>query len=370
MLMASYNHEEYVGQAITSVIAQTSPDWELIIVDDCSTDGTWDVITSFDDPRITCARMEQNSRACAAYNRALASSTGQIVMTLDSDDAYERDKIARQVEFFDQHPGVAVLGTHITTTPFSADVQEWFNTDADINDPAQWVWINRLAHSSVAVRRDVYDSLGGLREDLVRTPDWELWLRALTAGYTFAVLPEQLAQIRVDAGSVTHSDPTATIAEYVGISADYWQSHLHDRSTMQARVANVRIALERFGDLPGDGADRVRGHLASLLAQVPDELTRIFQDDRELIAAKDEVIAAQDEVVRVRGEHLDEAALVLQERFDVIQRLHAELAVAEQTIGDLQHLQSSPKAQLQALGRSVPQSVRRRLRSPKTDGAP
>ena len=173
--MTSYNHAAEIGVAIESVLRQSWTDWELVIVDDNSTDNSWDVITSYSDRRIVQIRRLENGGGSAAYNEALRASTGQVIFTLDCDDAYPESKLEAQLSMMSKNPEFGIVGTHIAT-PFNDPndasakaVREWFNTSSDLNSPDCWIWQNRLVHSSVAVTREVHEQIGEARADLTRT---------------------------------------------------------------------------------------------------------------------------------------------------------------------------------------------------------
>ena len=104
IIMPSYNTEKYIAESINSVIAQTYTNWELIIVDDCSTDGTDDAVSSFlSDSRIKYLKNEKNSGAAISRNKALREATGKYVAFLDSDDLWHPEKLERQVAFMEKN---------------------------------------------------------------------------------------------------------------------------------------------------------------------------------------------------------------------------------------------------------------------------
>ena len=104
IIMPSYNTERYIGDSIRSVLAQTYSDWELIIVDDCSTDRTDDIVGGFlHDTRIRYIKNEKNSGAAMSRNRALREARGRWIAFLDSDDLWLPDKLEHQVDFMEQH---------------------------------------------------------------------------------------------------------------------------------------------------------------------------------------------------------------------------------------------------------------------------
>lgn len=225
IIMTSFNYAPYIGAAIESTLAQTFQGWELLIVDDCSTDDSWRIIQSFDDPRIKIHRHAANSGACAAYNQALSMAHGDYIACLDSDDMFMPTKLERQAAFLAEHPEVDVCGTFVTEidgngfvsseeTPYA----DWFNISVDLNDPARWLWENRLCHSGAVVRAELHSQLGEFDNRLIYTPDWQFWLRALVAGARFAVINEPLVGYRNHGNNITHKSPPGTLLEHAKTS--------------------------------------------------------------------------------------------------------------------------------------------------------
>lgn len=99
IIMPSYNSEAYITSTIKTILAQTYTDWELIIVDDCSTDDTVEKIMEFNDPRIKLFFNEHNSGAAVSRNRALREATGKWIAFQDSDDIWHPTKLEKQLDF-------------------------------------------------------------------------------------------------------------------------------------------------------------------------------------------------------------------------------------------------------------------------------
>jgi glycosyltransferase involved in cell wall biosynthesis len=209
IITTSYNYGHYIGETIRSVLAQSYSHWEMIISDDGSTDHSIEIIRSFEDARITLITAERNRGAALAYRSALERCRGAYLMSLDSDDAIAPSQLERQVQFLEQHPDIDILGTYIEeidstgATIGEGHQARWFNQEIDLNDPSAWVERNHLCHSSVLMRRSVHDRLGTIRDDLIYTPDYELWMRCLLAGLRFAVLPERLTRYRVHTQNIS-----------------------------------------------------------------------------------------------------------------------------------------------------------------------
>lgn len=108
ILMPAYNGEAYIQQAIESVIAQTYPNWELIVVDDGSTDSTANVVAEYEDPRIRYTYQENHGQA-AALNRGLDLAQGEYITTLDTDDWFTPDSLLDRIRFLEDHPEHGVV---------------------------------------------------------------------------------------------------------------------------------------------------------------------------------------------------------------------------------------------------------------------
>ena len=106
VILPAYNAENYISQAIDSILAQTYGDFEFIILNDCSTDGTERIILSFDDPRIRYVRNEQNLGVAATLNRGLELAAGEYIARMDADD------ISLPERFFRQGSGVQSSQCH------------------------------------------------------------------------------------------------------------------------------------------------------------------------------------------------------------------------------------------------------------------
>lgn len=103
VIMPAYNHSELTKKAIKSVIDQTYKNWELVVVDDCSSDDTGEAVASFSDPRIRYFRNESNQGCAYSRNRAIKESSGEWVATLDSDDMWANEKLEKQLKFMCDH---------------------------------------------------------------------------------------------------------------------------------------------------------------------------------------------------------------------------------------------------------------------------
>lgn len=110
VIMPAYNAENYIAEAIRSILEQTYENLELIIVEDCSSDGTLDVIKQFYDTRITLIENEENHGVAYSTNRAIQSAKGKYLALLDDDDIAIKDRLELQVNYLEEHSEISVLG--------------------------------------------------------------------------------------------------------------------------------------------------------------------------------------------------------------------------------------------------------------------
>lgn len=206
VLLPVRNGVEFLPTAVKSVLAQTDGDFELLVVDDGSTDGSGAVAEAFRDPRIRVLRNDESQGVAGALNRGLSEARGRLVARLDADDRCHPERFERQRRFLDAHPEVGVLGTaHDREDASGASLgQVFLPTDHDAIIFAM-PFGNPLAHPSVMFRREVVERAGGYK--VVRPPvpfpeDYDLWLR-LADSTRFANLPEPLVTLVKHVGSVT-----------------------------------------------------------------------------------------------------------------------------------------------------------------------
>ena len=219
-LVLSYNYQDYIQTTLRSILAQTCSDFEVVVVDDASTDASREVVAGFDDPRIRLLVNERNMGGAWSYNRAVQAARGEFLVNLDADDWTAPTRCERQLSMMEQNPAIDILGTHVRFVDErgrpharSKELELWTNGDHDLNRVETWIGANHLCRSSTMVRRQVHLKIGLNDPVMVRGPDYELWTRALRMGCRFWVLPEQLTFYRLQRRGVTHVDPQGTLLE-------------------------------------------------------------------------------------------------------------------------------------------------------------
>lgn len=205
VLLPVYNSARFLGDALDSILAQTWVDFEILAIDDGSTDESLAILQACQDPRLRIIEHPHNRGLIASLNEGIAEAGGQYIARMDADDRMTPERLAEQVAFLEAEPEVAVVGTFVEFINVDGEVTGSWNTDRATPDEASISAMlprtNCLAHPSVMIRRS---ALGGLRYD-PRQPgaeDWDLWLRMRARGLRIAKLPKVLLQYRVHAGSI------------------------------------------------------------------------------------------------------------------------------------------------------------------------
>lgn len=202
VILPAYNAGPYIAEAVYSILAQTYTNFELILINDASTDTTKEEIQRFDDARIVYLENEENSGLIYTLNKGLAIAKGKYIIRMDADDASMPNRIEEQVAFMDAYPNIGVSGTGFRL--FGAkdsDVQ--YETEND-DIKLQMLYHCRFCHPSVIIRKQLIDDNKlQYSADFSHAEDYELWAR-LAFTTQFANLPKILLKYRVHQESVSH----------------------------------------------------------------------------------------------------------------------------------------------------------------------
>lgn len=199
IVMPVYNQELYIGQAIQSVLDQTYPDFELIIIDDGSTDGTPDRIRTFTDTRIRYI-FQDNQERSAARNLGLSMAKGTYVAFLDADDFWLPTYLERQVAELDARPecGLShtwVYDTDITGRPLRVGGDGASDAASHEEFTRALLIENLMSSIAVVIRKECLESTGCFDTKLRQSEDWELWIR-IALQYEVATIQQPLACYR------------------------------------------------------------------------------------------------------------------------------------------------------------------------------
>jgi glycosyltransferase involved in cell wall biosynthesis len=196
--MPVFNCEEYIFFAIHSMLRQTYSDFELIVINDASTDGTINILNSIYDARIRILNLKKNSGIVSALNAGLDISRGEFIARMDADDISQPERLAAQVQYLENHTEVGLVGSWIRC--FGNGIQTFTHRYPLANDEIKCYLLfeNPFAHSTVLFRKSLIDKHQLKYDpDYQYVEDWKLWAQ-MKRHTKFANLPVALVKYRVN----------------------------------------------------------------------------------------------------------------------------------------------------------------------------
>ena len=213
IILPNYNNEKYLKEAIESVLSQTYTNFELIIVDDASTDESLKIIKKFNDERIKVITSEINRHVAYASNLGIQNATGEYIAKIDSDDIWEKTKLEKQIEFMDKHKEYGVCFSKVNIIDEKSEnanvkYQAIFDLFDQAKNQSQKEWLNFfltkgncLCNSSSVIRRSTFENIDGFFHlAYVGAEDYELWVR-MVIRYPIYILDERLVRYRWEENS-------------------------------------------------------------------------------------------------------------------------------------------------------------------------
>jgi len=194
VIIPIYNRAHVLARAIQSVLDQTYQDFEIIVVDDGSTDNTEEIVKSFNDPRIRYIRHEENKGAAAARNTGIKAAKGEFIAFQDSDDKWLPEKLEKQMKVFENAPAkVGVVYTGFWRIENNKKIYIPFSwlTQKEGNIHKELLKENFIGTPAALVRKECFEKAGMFDEKLPRLQDWELVIR-LSKYYNFKCIDEPL----------------------------------------------------------------------------------------------------------------------------------------------------------------------------------
>lgn len=232
IIMPSYNTAEYIAESIQSVLEQSYTDWELLVVDDCSTDKTDEVIKPYlTDGRIKYYKNEKNCGAAVSRNRALREAKGQWIAFLDSDDLWMPDKLEKQIKYME------INGYHFSYTNYAEINTEGQRNDVTVTGPKRVTKTGMFNYCWLGCLTVMYDAeTVGLVQiaDIKKNNDYAMWLKVCKKADCYLLNEELALYRRGRQGSIS----THSIKKLIG-----WHYKLHKEAGGQ----NGLVALFNTG---------------------------------------------------------------------------------------------------------------------------
>jgi glycosyltransferase involved in cell wall biosynthesis len=220
VIVAAYNGEAFLGSAIESLLNQTFRDFELIVVDDCSTDSTPQILSEFTDERMRVIRNERNLGIAETTNKGIAAASGEYIALQDHDDLSGPNRFECQVAFLNSHPQVGMVGSSCNVMDEAGSlVPTWPLEYEDVNLRWALLWRCPFFHTSVMLRRSAIQGVGGYSSDPKYrfAEDYEFMSR-VALRHAVANVPQLLACWRVHKASASNTNVSQQAAAVRSIS--------------------------------------------------------------------------------------------------------------------------------------------------------
>jgi glycosyltransferase involved in cell wall biosynthesis len=208
VVMPCYNAEPFVRQAIQSVLDQTYADFEIIVVDDGSTDRSPQIVRGFPDPRIRLL-FQTNGGPAKARNTGVRAAAGEFLAFLDADDLALPHRFASQLAILEADPRLSVVGSGYIWIDENEVELPWphhsWQHAPDLNDLASWLTDCPFVPSATMLRRQAWEDVDGFDEDLVGPEDWNFWMRLVVTGHRMTWQQEVVCLYRRSANSLSEN---------------------------------------------------------------------------------------------------------------------------------------------------------------------
>jgi glycosyltransferase involved in cell wall biosynthesis len=249
VVMAVYNEAKQLQKTIESIDKQTLQDYELIIVDDCSTDETWQVLNAIQHPRLKLHRNASNQGQTASLNAGIGLASGRYFARHDAQDVSAAERFAKQAAFLDANPDVALVGSQVEWIDDRGAIIRHFEYptgyDAII---ARMREKNSFGHGAAMIRRSALERVGLYREAFLLAQDYDLWLR-ISEQFKVANLPETLYQMRFStqmASIARNGEQNAYAALARQLAAERSESS-GERTDLDAAARAIRVRYQAGG---------------------------------------------------------------------------------------------------------------------------
>ena len=230
VIMSVYNGEEYLREAVESVMNQTFSDWELIVINDCSTDSTASILEelSAKDSRVKVYPNEVNLRLPKSLNRAMTFASGKYIARMDADDICVPSRLAKQYEFMEKNPDIALASCKFMTLKKEGIASGGCGGRVDDDSlRARLLFTNPILHPGIIARAEVIKSLQ-YDPSFTCTEDMELWTRFALNGHKMAIQEEYLMLYRIHDKQITSTTLARQHDEVLRIQKTYYPAILQE----------------------------------------------------------------------------------------------------------------------------------------------
>lgn len=214
IIMPAYNAQDYIKQSIQSVVKQTYNNWELLIINDGSTDNTVSIVESFKDTRIVLFSQE-NSGVSRARNYGISKAKGDYIAFLDSDDLWKNNKLNVQVSYMKKHPDIVLSYTDYDSFKLQNEIiknKQLYPFQIE-NQHDRLLVFNYIATLTVMLKKEIFQKVDGFDISLFGPEDWDLWIRIAKIG-KIAFINQKLALYREHESGISKNRKRQLEQEY------------------------------------------------------------------------------------------------------------------------------------------------------------
>lgn len=247
--MPVHNAEFFLREAIESILNQTYKDFVFLIIDDCSTDSSYNIVSSYSDSRIVLRRNVFNKGVVDTLNEAFGSIKATYIIRMDADDIAVANRIEEQVSFMDMHPDIAISGTWYSTIETSKVVQMPVN-DAEI--AVHLLETTALGHPTVIIRQDIWNRCELLyRKAYLHAEDYACWCEAKMKGCKLANIPLVLLNYRRHGSQISQTNCLEQKLNSDKIRLQYFEYYFPDylgfnKQAYNDFFSNISLSYKRY----------------------------------------------------------------------------------------------------------------------------
>lgn len=212
VILPCYNTENHIESALRSIIQQDYPNLEIIVIDDRSSDSSWEIIQALaqEDARILAVRNEENLRLIKTLNKGIQLSRGQYIARMDADDMSDPARIGKQVAYLEQDKDVdmvATCATYISEKGFSLGRLNFHGCYDAISAAFVTIFDCPFLHPSIVIKGELLRNVGYPDQpSTYHIEDYALWMQLIRAGHRLEIIPERLMSYRMSYRGVSQSN--------------------------------------------------------------------------------------------------------------------------------------------------------------------
>lgn len=277
IVMSVHNDASYLQESVDSMLEQSLSDFEFIIVDDFSSDDSWDILNRYaqQDSRIILIKNTENLKLAASLNRGLAIARGKYIARMDGDDISLPSRLQEQVDYMEAHPDVALVSTGVLYVDESGQpIEEYFPPLNSLILRWKLIFSSPLRHPTVLWRRElIQSSIGGYNPTDIYSQDFRFFC-TISRRFKIETIPKILLKMRQRSGSVSFAKGEQQDYFSAEISNQQLDIYFEETPLSQAEKADLRSLLRRyhplqqqaFNDLSAEGFTRAIDHYMALFS--------------------------------------------------------------------------------------------------------